>query len=604
MRRFPGAAGAGVQVHIAEPDFAKHRVRPFHPLLELAVVEAARVNALARARRTAAVVGAIWIGAHRDPTVADVADRADQPVPGGGGIPYAEGIRFAIPHRVVGTGPAVAGAEVAAVLHIDLVAVDRDEVKQATDRPFMVRPGVVIRCVRRAMHEGIRPRHLGTKDKIMPPLARVVVHEKGTFAIPQVKGIAAGPGDLRDGVEALGVRHCQPLHIITQNIHRRVAEMLRGDVAHPHILRSHDVDESPCVILIRAVRVVRDSIDILNARLLDTAPGAAVDFPAAILRLEGLRQWRIHGDPVPIDVRDGAIEAESLRTLRPRLGELIHVDVRDPVGRAWASHDDRVADGISRCAAHLKRPRTCRNELLREVARRAGNVAGAAGTTHRNERVAPGIRRPQPRAGGGVISRALQHHAAGIDGEGPGELILTRIEIDHPAPAIRIRRLCGYGIDRRLDARPVIAIGGADIDPAALRDECRDIGQGHGATAIAAMGEIRDALPALVELVEQIPRRRGIDPRAIRSLRGCLKKAKRAHKHENGEMATHTVQEFHSPYSLFSFCRTVIPKRPTSVSSVNVSRVRDSMVCSSPRSISWRTAWVPVPRACGRPDST
>jgi hypothetical protein len=62
-----------------------------------------------------------------------------------------------------------------------------------------------------------------------------------------------------------------------------IGEIPRGGIPHPRVLRICDLDEISRVILIRAARVIRHSVNVLNARLLDAfGSGIAPDLPAAI----------------------------------------------------------------------------------------------------------------------------------------------------------------------------------------------------------------------------------------------------------------------------------------------------------------------------------
>src|SRR5581483_5277753 len=96
-----------------------------------------------------------------------------------------------------------------------------------------------------------------------------------------------------------------------------------------------------------------------------------------------------------------------------------------------------------------------------------------------------------------VRSLSAEYHAIGPDAQLAGHLMATRPQQDRAAEAVGVEWQARDIVDGRLDARRAISRHRRDDDPnRRLRD-------GHASAAVAAMREIRDAIPSLIRLVDQ-----------------------------------------------------------------------------------------------------
>ena len=363
------------------------------------------------AGRAGAVVSAVGIGPDGKGTGEDGALRANQPVSGRRWVTHAEGVSDRVPDHRVCTCPAVAGAGVAAVLDVQLVAADRNVVEEGADRPAMVRAGVGVGRFGGAVHEGVGSGDQRAEYKIVTAPACEVIDKQTQLAIVVIEGITPGASDDRNRIEATRPRDGQPL-AVGPGKHSGVAKILRGDIAHPAVLKPAKLDEGPGVSLVGRRGVVGESIQIFDADLLDAArPGVAPDLAAAVAGLDALRNRRVHRDPLALNAGDHAVKEEITGSSGPGddIGvaagarpELIHAEIHDPVFWAGAFHDDGVTDRETRGGINLKRPRASRHESLDEVASRSTNNAAAAGAKDLEDSVLTRIGRAQAGARRGI----------------------------------------------------------------------------------------------------------------------------------------------------------------------------------------------------------
>ena len=104
--------------------------------------------------------------------------------------------RGAVPYDLIGTGPAVAGAGVAAIASIDLAVGRVDIVPQCAHGPAVVRADVGMCLGGAAIQEHIGPRHQAVHDEIMPPVPGHAALDQTEAAPLHVERIAPPALDL------------------------------------------------------------------------------------------------------------------------------------------------------------------------------------------------------------------------------------------------------------------------------------------------------------------------------------------------------------------------------------------------------------------------
>ena len=83
------------------------------------------------------------------------------------------------------------GPRIASVLHVEIVAIDRDVVPDGARAPAMVRAGVGVSRIAEAVHEDIRADGTRLRDELVPVLEGVAVLHEAKLAVVQHEGITA-----------------------------------------------------------------------------------------------------------------------------------------------------------------------------------------------------------------------------------------------------------------------------------------------------------------------------------------------------------------------------------------------------------------------------
>src|SRR5207248_6286236 len=97
--------------------------------------------------------------------------------------------------------------------------------------------------------------------------------------------------------------------------------------------------------------------------------------------------------------------------------------------------------------------------FVRDVVRRVGDGAARSAAADDDERSLAGAGGAEDGAGAEIVADAAQNHTAGVDGDGPGDVVFAGGEQHGTAVAVGVQRQRGHGSDRRLDDLPGRADG-------------------------------------------------------------------------------------------------------------------------------------------------
>src|SRR6185436_11298133 len=342
-----------------------------------------------------------------------------------------------VPHHHVGAGPAVAGARIAAVADVDLVA-GGDVVEQAAGRPAVVGAGVGVGHGGLAVEEHVGPGDVRALDEVVAALDGEAALEQHHLAVVGVERVATPAGDHRDGIEAGGVLHGHPLRVVV-DVDRRVAVVDGGDVADPPVHHALEEDEVPAVHLVGGAGVLAVAAQVLDAHLRD-APGrrVLVDRSAPEDLLERIDDGRVDGDGVAGNGGDDAIELQVLRAGRPGVVEAggpvdvrgvvagphgaagVHAQEIDPLLGRGPVHHHGVARLEARGVVDVEGASAHRHVLIGDRPAAAGHLGEAPRALDQHQRALDGTGRDQHRAVG-PLPLAAQDHAALVDGDDAGD---------------------------------------------------------------------------------------------------------------------------------------------------------------------------------------
>src|SRR6266545_5277328 len=215
---------------------------------------------------------------------------ADGPVAGVGRAGHPVGVAEAVVEDLVGTGPAVAAAEVAAVVRAhDLGAVDAavdDVVEERAAGPAVVRPQFGVRLLGAAVEEDVGAGGGAAGHVVVPPGPGVAAHDEHVGAVVDVERVAPPAGDLRLVVEGGAVLDGHVLGT-TADEDRALEEVDRRDVANPGVLHVAEPDHPLGVCFVDVGGEARLGAQVLDPGLPDaTGELVLVDRAAAELGLE------------------------------------------------------------------------------------------------------------------------------------------------------------------------------------------------------------------------------------------------------------------------------------------------------------------------------
>ena len=242
----------------------------------------------------------------------------------------------------------MAGPGIASVDDLDLCAGDQEVVHQPAGCPALVRAGAGPFSVCGRVDHHIRAGNAcAQRQRVIRAVKREILAQQ-TLPIEthaRRRGLRSLAGVFDDGVNDRA-----PLgSVIEDDLVCR--ESVGGDVVDPSIGDVVPGHRSGRVQQIDGAGGVGIEVHVLNADLVDpSAPRIAMDRPSSVLRVERIGERDVDGDGVAVDGRDDAIPVLVLRACGPLggsavgIGNSIHADGVNPVGRARAVDEDGVAD--------------------------------------------------------------------------------------------------------------------------------------------------------------------------------------------------------------------------------------------------------------------